>query len=233
MREPSERLLKCGGWLHPLDADLIPKLIEYVRQRPEPPKIDAFKMFKEFLLKTTIEIRKRLAESLGVRRFALDAIGCAWSDEHQAWVFPMRDAEGNIIGLRLRDENGHKWAVKGSRAGLFMSDDTDHTILLTEGPTDAAAALSIGFVAIGRPSCMGQEAMVVNAIRKKRASRVIIIADNDVPGWRGAQRLSEQMKVPHVLWPTPAKDLRESVKRGVTRQMIESITNSMVWRQPR
>src|SRR6185295_4140079 len=94
------------------------------------------------------------AATLGVKSEALEALGCAWAEPYRAWAFPMRNGDRNVIGIRLRNDAGHKWAVKGSKQGLFSpSYPASQTGFICEGPTDTAAALSIGLWAIGRPSC--------------------------------------------------------------------------------
>jgi 5S rRNA maturation endonuclease (ribonuclease M5) len=61
------------------------------------------------------------AATLGVSQQALRALGCVWAGDHRAFAFLMVDAQRSVIGIRLRNERGEKWAVKGSRSGLFMN----------------------------------------------------------------------------------------------------------------
>jgi DNA primase len=169
----------------------------------------------------------------------LDALGCAWAVGYNAWAFPMKDWLGNTIGIRLRDHTGHKWAVKGSRAGLFYGEDrTDGThrtdrIYVCEGPTDTAAGLSIGLSVVGRPSCLGCEVETDRLVRRKKAMEAVIVSDNDGPGYRGALKLSLMLSVPCVVWVPPAKDLRDFAALGGTKELIESLTRSLLWIQPK
>ena len=129
--------------------------------------------------------------ALGVDTDCLKAIGCAWSSLN-AWAFPMRDQNENVIGIRLRNDQGDKWAVKGSKSGLFIPGEyswfPDGICYLVEGPTDLAAAMTIGLRAFGRAACLGQETMILDYIRRNRIERLVIVTDNDDPGIRGAEK---------------------------------------------
>jgi len=62
---------------------------------------------------------------------------------------------GKIIGIRRRLPNGRKISLTSSKTGLFIPADLspEGLLLICEGPTDTAAALDLGFAAIGRPNC--------------------------------------------------------------------------------
>jgi hypothetical protein len=60
------------------------------------------------------------------------------------------------------------------------------TLLIVEDPTDAAAAIDLGFRVIGRPSCIGCEDMIAALVRECGASTTLIVADADEPDQRGA-----------------------------------------------
>ena len=61
---------------------------------------------------------QELADDLGVSTDALSKIGVGFDPKDQAWIFPERDAKGDIIGLMKRYQNGKKFMVKGSKRGL-------------------------------------------------------------------------------------------------------------------
>ena len=186
-----------------------------------------------FYAETRSEAVQELATRLGVTAASLYALGVGWASGHKAWAFPMRDWQGSVIGIRLRDDTGHKWAVTGSRSGLFYTEGEAKTCHICEGPTDSAAGLTIGLDVIGRPSCLGSESEVNRLLARKKARQAVIIADNDGPGYRGAVKLSESLNVPNVLWVPPCKDLREFVGLGGTKEMIDSLTKSLIWTQPK
>jgi hypothetical protein len=93
------------------------------------------------------------ASNLGVTEASLLNLGVG--RKSGAWTFPMWSARGVLIGIRLRHDGGGKLCVKGSKLGLFIPtrviDSPD--LLITEGETDAAAALSVGLNVVGRPGC--------------------------------------------------------------------------------
>ncbi len=174
-----------------------------------------------------------LGMSLGVDADALQAIGCVWNG--QAWGFPMKDAQKALIGIRLRAPDGRKWAVTGSRSGLFIPDRypycvDDGTMYLCEGPTDLAAAMTLGLYAIGRPSCLGQEEMILAYIRNVKVRRLVVITDNDQAGLNGARKLQGMLKIRSCLYVPPAKDIRQFAILGGDARLIESSIADLVWK---
>jgi P4 family phage/plasmid primase-like protien len=59
-----------------------------------------------------------LGSDLGVSARSLVAIGVGWIPDQGCWVFPERDAEGQITGLGLRYKDGKKGYIKGGHRGL-------------------------------------------------------------------------------------------------------------------
>lgn len=231
MRVQSDKPTRNGGWLH-RTGDPIPRYVAPIRPAiPEKP-INAEGQFNRWLKETDFHHLDGFAMSLDVDTEALQAIGCAWNG--RAWAFPMKDAKGRIIGIRLRGESGSKWAVTGSKQGLFIPDlPVNETLHLVEGPTDLAAALSLELYAIGRPSCLGCEDSILQFIREQKIRRVVIVTDNDEPGLRGADKLQNLLPVMSCIWVPPAKDLREFVSRGGTRSLIDASLKDLVWQRPR
>ena len=222
MRVESDLVCKNGGWLHKIGDDLPKPVLHY---RPEPrPVINAAAMWQVWRLETTPTRLEWLSENLGVSVNALNLLGCAWAMQHQAYAFPMRTGSGVVVGIRLRSTAGDQWAVAGSRAGLFIPDFADFadlsTLYVTEGASDCAAMLDFGFPAIGRQSCIGQESWVAICVLRNRSSRVVIVADADDPGQRGAVRLQASLPVRSVIWTPPTKDVREFKRAGGTAEMI-------------
>jgi hypothetical protein len=88
---------------------------------------------------------------LGVGLHSLQRLGIG--RHRYAWAFPMSSPRGEIVGIRLRPDSGGKICVNGSRLGLFMPQGplTSDEVMICEGESDAAAMLSLGFYAIGRP----------------------------------------------------------------------------------
>jgi 5S rRNA maturation endonuclease (ribonuclease M5) len=135
----------------------------------------------------------------------------------------MRDAEAVACGIRLRRLDGSKWAVRGSRQGLFIAHHfpIGNTLVVCEGPTDTAAMLMLGFDAVGRPSCSGGMALIVDLVHRHHFEDVVIMPDSDAPGQRGARYLAARLVgyVPggvRIVTP-PLKDAREWVRSGANR----------------
>lgn len=173
---------------------------------------------------------KPLVEELHVPLRPLQRLQVGWSDEHAAYTFPMKDAEERTIGFRVRARSGKKWAVKGSRNGLFIPGDTDfglcERLLVCEGPTDCAALLGLGFAVVGRASCSEGTELLRGFCRIHRPKEVVVVADSDEPGQRGANTLANalclQVPVVRVICPPEGiKDARAWVIAGGTSENVE------------
>lgn len=221
----------AGGWLH--------KLAEPIKYKAPPKQ-------KPVTLNFTVEAQRyvqnlfnyvELAQELGVSEKSLIRLQVGWNG--YAFTFPMSDAKGNIIGIRIRGKQG-KWSIPGSRNGIFWPagvhrDETP--LVICEGATDCAALLDLGYNVIGRPSCSSGTEYILEFLRGKKRD-VIIMADNDSPKtlpdggtWRpgkeGAFRLAEAIKPLcaslKVIKPPFKKDARAWVNKGATREVIDSI----------
>jgi phage/plasmid primase-like uncharacterized protein len=104
----------------------------------------------------------------------------------------MRDHRGQVRGIRLRFPDGRKKAIFGGHDGLFIPDCLTYSmpLLIAEGPTDTAALLDLGFEAVGRPFCTGGTALCVELARAHWPLDVVVVADADVCGRRGAESLA-------------------------------------------
>jgi len=166
-----------------------------------------------------------LARMLGVTRTALRLLRVGWSAMSDAFSFPMFRSGQRVIGIRLRNSSGQKWAIRGSRAGLFIPTDWPSIkpgVLICEGPTDTAALLSLGFNAVGRPSAMGSHALIEEAVAGRP---VCLVADTDSVGMDSANKLAEHLRrsgsCPKVsILVPPAKDVRDWVNSGISREEI-------------
>jgi len=145
----------------------------------------------------------------------------------------MKDGYGNMTGIRLRSDSGFKWSVEGSHQGIFLpSTPSQKTGVICEGPTDTAAALSLGLWAVGRASCSAGLSDVPKVFKRLRIRRAIIISDNDTPGLNGAAMLGRQLGIPYCTLVLPTKDLRKFVLAGGTAQMLDNLLNDIVWENP-
>jgi len=227
MRVKSGRPFKNGGWFHAFDS----AMGRPVARPPErePPRINATAMHRAWLAGTAPEALAAFAEELGVSVAAFAAVGAAWAPPHAAWAFPMCDGYGNVVGIRLRNERG-KFAVRGSRQGIFLAAaPAQKTLFVCEGPTDTAAAVELGLFAAGRPNCCCGGLDVRAYVRRHECARAVVVSDNDKPGLDGARKVGGELGLPYAVYVPPAKDLREFVRLGGTRVMIENTLKQTVW----
>lgn len=228
MRVESPKSMKNGGWLHRLSEPLPPAPVQ--RRRPEPERTtDMSAMAERFQRNVGLERLKLFAKSLGVGASALKRLRVGHDGE--AWCFPMRDADGRVVGIRRRLPDGRKFSVKGGHEGLFYDPEDLHPrdqLLLPEGPTDTAALMTLGFSVIGRPSCLGGREIVKQLVGRRDC---VVVADCDDAGTRGANVLAGELKQPgrlvRVILPlAPHKDVRQWVQNGATRLTVESLIRS-------
>lgn len=230
MRIVSDNPCHNGGWLHPLDA----KAKEIPRREPAPEiVIDAKAIMIGFIKETKPEFVARLAADLQVKPEALHSLGCAWAERYRAWAFPMFNGSRQCIGIRLRASTGKKWAVRGSKQGLFIPRMAHNGLaLICEGPTDTAAAVSLGYFAIGRPSCNGCIVETQRCLRENQIHKAVVVTDTDRVGLDSAQFFADNLGVKTCFIVPMAKDFREFVKMGATKELIDSWIASSVWLTP-
>ena len=231
----ARKYLDGSGYLHVIDAS-IPMPDKRDEQGVELPEhsLVLSSLASKMMSACDDERASVLSDALGVSRSALRLLRVGWSANSDAFSFPMYRAGQRVIGIRLRSMTGKKWAIKGSRQGLFMPmgwPAPKKGILICEGPTDTAAMLTLGFNAIGRPSAMGSHALVEEAVS---GHSVCIVSDTDEVGLNSAQKLAEHLKRSGACQRTgilvpPTKDARDWVKSGATRQQVsEAVGLAMV-----
>lgn len=228
MRIQSDRPAANGGWMHSLDG----KPLRPAPRTPktEPPRFDAPLLLSRWQRETGQHELARLAGELGIPLNALTALGPAWALEHQAWAFGMEDGLGNTIGIRLRAADGRKWAVTGSRQGIFVSRTMPQDLaLVCEGPTDTLTALAMGFYAVGRPSAPGGGLQIRALLQRLGIWQFVMVADHDAVGMAGARRVAKEIGMTHKTIMPPAKDLREAYTAGLTPSLLRSQIDDAKW----
>ena len=219
------------GWLHSTGGE-IPKRPARMDPKPEV-TIDAARMMREFGEHEDFTLVKHLADVLGVTYHSLRSLGCVWASPHKAFAFPMFDGYGNATGIRLRSTDGRKWAVKGSHQGIFTPNSSPgQRAIICEGPTDSAAAISLGMWAVGRPHCSGGVAEIKNLVRRCPIREAVIVTDNDGPGRAGSELLIRHLSIPSALLILPCKDMRKFLNLGGTLDDLNSIVDNLAWHQP-
>lgn len=179
----------------------------------------------------------RLEASLDLPAAELIRLRVGWSSEHNATTWPMSDEDDIVVGVRLRSmRTGRKWSVSGGKAGLFVPIDLSpgmDRLFITEGATDTAALLSLGFDCIGRPSCNGAVSIATSTVKRLRPREVVIVADADTngAGKRGAESLAIALtpacpRVRIIFPPDDFNDAREWVGGGATAEDVLQVVRT-------
>ena len=227
VEKDSKKYIDGSGYLHILKAGVYKKANpEWKQELPEHNTVIA-QLAKKHISARTQQHMELVSSDLGVSELSLKRLFMGWSSTHNGVTFPMFRHRRRLIGIRIRTMTGKKFAVKGSRQGLFLPDNWDERpkngVLICEGPTDTAAALDLDFDAIGRPSCLGGTHLIAEAVSGRH---VAIIADDDGPGMDGARKLQSHLEK---LCPSckivvpPYNDMREWVSSGATKQDIVDV----------
>lgn len=177
----------------------------------------------------------RLAKNLAVSATSLDRLGVGWYNSKGASSWPMSNEIGDVIGIRLRSKDGSKYAVKGSRNGMFLCLDQDWTgtVYVTEGPTDTAAVMGLGLTVVGRASSGTCVEMLVSLLQGSKLVVIVSDIDRDTvqAGQRGAKKLAEALvgvcESVKIIYPLRGKDVREWItKFKATRELIEAVVDN-------
>ncbi len=234
--EGAVKQTKASGYLHKLNRDT-----SRLAARSTRISIGNRKQFRSDLIELARTYKdavnpcqlNQLAGSLGVTTNSLHRLDIGFAG--WGWTFPMTDANGDIRGIRIRKHDSQKLAIKGSHEGLFIPIDltTVEQLFICEGSTDTAAILDLGFDAVGRPSCLGGVNLLDALIRKLQPNDVVIVADHDKPGQRGAcnlaQKLIRQCPVRVITPPIDIKDARAWKRTGASSSDITTaIQNARV-----
>ena len=248
------------GWIHKLGPDAPRPAPSAHRDRPAPKRdVGTWeRLASKFALQAVPGDVRALAGRLGVTVGSLQRLGIGQAacselylnrDPRRVFTFPMRNERAECIGIRTRHDDGAKMSMKGSTPGLFVPDagmpEQLTRVIVCEGASDVAAALDLGFYALGRSSCQGEVPMLVKMLNR---IEVVLIGDCDEakkrrdgttfkPGQEGAFALADALTrakiVTRVVLPYKGKDLREWKALGATGPVIEcAIRNTEPWTVP-
>ena len=217
------------GYLYRLAEDDRP----IMRTPRRPVRAPTMKLSKQQVRDLCCEYRRRLKTEdmhelvyrLGVTRDALDSLEVGLV-RAGLYSFPMRDGRKVSIGIRFRSLYGKKKYLCeiGSFQGVFVPDEMLHVgpLYVVEGPTDVAAIYDLGFDVIGRPSCSACDDIVAAYCVKRE---VVIVADDDEPGYRGALKLAAAIVRPaswvKIVTPVCSKDVRQWIRDGGDRELMD------------
>lgn len=231
---------KGAGWLHKLTAD--PNRPKY-KAPPKKMKVeripDWFQLVRQ--CQQNLPDLSGLSQELGLSSESLARLNVGYF--RKCFTFPMRDGNNSFIGIRMRAKTG-KFSIPGSKNALFwplgVFAESDNLLFICEGPSDTAAALDLGFDAIGRASCNTGLSYIKQMIGPYDR-QVVIMGDKDeaktkpdgtvyYPGQEGAVKLANDMKefVQHVrvIKPPNANDFRAWLQVGATDQMVMCLVNN-------
>lgn len=223
------------------------------RYHREAPLIDWTPFQDRFEAQASDSRVSQLAAVLGVSSASLRSLRVGYAtqadiDNHlglgypvaqsDSWTFPMRDAAGRIIGINTRPVGeGSKRTMRGGKLGLFFPDDIldrQGVIWLVEGASDAAAALTAGYPAVGRPSAKAGKTVVSMIADLLKGREVVAVGENDRkkngkwPGREGAVALARDLGrawkcEPPMLAMPPAgtKDTRDWLRQSREQGTID------------
>lgn len=229
------------GWLHALET---PMAVEVPQEKVTKATLAEVKSVARsaYEHKLASAVRAKLAQELGVSVASLDSLrvgyGCDRSGaEWSSW--PSRDGRGNVVGVSRRYSDGSKKTMPGHRCGVYYPLERKGLlgpVLIVEGGSDVAAALTVGLPAIGRPSNTGG-ADVIQTVLGEKVKAAVVVGERDEnperrgtlqscpvdcrgclvcwPGLAGAKIVAKKLGCRFVLPPEGVKDFRECVRKGV------------------
>lgn len=145
------------------------------------------------------------------------------------FTWPMLGPDFRVLGIRTRKPvDNDKRSITGGHDGVVMPIDADiigKQVVFCEGPTDCAALLDMGFLAIGRSSNVGTVAHCIDILRAHKPARVVIMSDGDEPGLKGSRLLAgriwmlcDDLRI--VRPPEGIKDIRKWKSLGAGRSDV-------------
>ena len=192
--EGSTRYIEGSGYLHILKVTTQWMKEEYnhVKKLPEHNEVLAIRA-RHWIRECESTRIQELAGSLHVSEESLKLLNVGWMEQNDSWIFPMLRNHGRLIGIRVRPRGGKKFAIKGSRNGLFIPNNLtgEGVVYVCEGESDTAALLTCGLPAVGRPSCNSGERLLAELLRNRDVG---VCMDRDGAGRRGAKQLVEYLR---------------------------------------
>lgn len=210
-----------SGWLHNKDRGFISKsnVVKSPDYKPDNKYVQSFYA----QLETGKSILSPLAIGLNVPVRSLVQLGTRYANE--IWNFPMYDSNRQIIGVKRRNLEGKKWCLRSSQLGVYIPStfDPEKSVVVCEGESDTAAALSVGLNAIGRASATSCGAIIKELV--SNAPEVVFVADNDshlppsdpnyMIGLKKSVEIAKKIKsATMIVYNENYKDLRDWVTSG-------------------
>jgi putative DNA primase/helicase len=196
-----------------------------------------------------VDVLTLVAQQKRVSRESLAAYGA--TVEQGAVVFPSFDASGNKLSpFRIKPGGGRAAKglfQKGGKAGVFLPvvdgkprlPQPGETWLVVEGPKDASALHSLGFLALGMPTCQlnAKFAPLLAGVL------VVLVPDLDTAGWEGSEKTMRRLfgvaesirraRLPGEMKEKDGDDVRDILaKEGGETLLRAAIDSGAVW-QPK
>lgn len=208
---------KAHGEITPQEVDSI--VVETGAQALPTENVDLSVLQQEYWTREFQEDHaKNLAFRWDVSVEFLHEIGVGW--DGQAWTIPFYNADYRIVGIQRRFPNGFRCAVSGGTLGLVLPTTlaSSDELVVCEGASDLVTSLYLGFQGIAKPNALVGKELVYAWLKKHRPmwKKVVIIADNDEAGKRGAeetQRHIDSEGTRSDIYIPTQKDFRDDVKK--------------------
>ena len=164
--------------------------------------VDFTTLQSKFIAALAFDKLSTLASQLGVTKESLQELSVGWFAKEKCWTFPECDEQRHVIGIMRRYKNGEKRFIAGGKRGLYIPKSLDlnaDQIMVVEGGSDTAAALTLEWNVIGRPFARGGVPQLIQLL-KATTSSIYILGDNDPkrngtwPGRRGAEVVAKQLQ---------------------------------------
>ena len=212
----------AGGYIHATNGEY--KNLKMPKKKKFKAPINWNTLNKLYEQKITRTQICDLAKEFVIYSGFLIHLGMGWDGE--AYTFPVKSPDGEIIGIQRRFKDGSKCMVKGSSLGLFVSClEPQDTLYITEGVSDLACLLDLGFYGIAKPSAKVGNQMVIEYVGKTLPKQITIICDNDKPGIQGVIELARMItfnfnvKLTVMSPPLSIKDLRKWIKEKSKKEV--------------
>lgn len=172
----------------------------------------------------------RHAKSLGLPLAALLDMRAGYDDGAAALVFPLFDRHQQLAGVLYRRMDGRKWFLRGGRAGVYLGRNftLSKPIWISEGPTDGAALIALGFDnVLGRFNrCHGMKQIV--SMVGESGQPVVIVSDADEAGRANSVELANRLPNPTAVIAGKT-DIREYFKKNknLTKDVRATIIKSL------
>jgi len=186
MRKKSGKESKNGGWVFHLDKPIDTSPLSADRRKETLTDTERDRIWRRVLdeYRTPEQHRVRdLAIDWGVSLKSLNELGIVWGRMFgkECWMLPQHNSDGKVVGVLRRFTDGKRFYVRGSRPGLHYGFEPNRggPVLLVEGASDTAAAITMGLGAIGRPSNVGGVRDLSAIIMGDVYRKMIVLGEND------------------------------------------------------